>query len=113
MPARIEVKIALPPSHPKRLLFRASRPPPDSTIEMLGNRRQSRLFWSAARRQSSEKSCAGHAPFWKNLFRLSSRGSFRYSDAASGVSATVTATGLESILAKTKPLDRIFFIDST
>src|SRR3981081_2885316 len=120
MPASTEVKIARPPSHPNRLLLRASRPQPDSTREMLGRRRQSRLWRSAAFRNSSEKSRAGQLPFRKNPFRTSHRGSVRclsgagIGDAAGeGNPAFVTATGADNIPAIIKPLERTFFIGDT
>src|SRR5689334_14224953 len=105
MPARTEVKIAFPPSQPNRLLLVETRPPPDSTTEILGRRRQSKLWRSAARRNSAESSLAGQSDFWKKFFKLWSLGSFLYSAAAPGTSVFVTATGTERIPASIRPLE--------
>src|SRR6266550_8416351 len=110
MLALTEVKMALPLSHPNRLLLRAERPPPDSTTERLGSSRQSSLWRSAAFRNSSAKSWAGQSMDLKNFFKVSRRGSLRYSALASGNSALVTDTGTVSIPAMTNPLESSFII---
>src|SRR6476620_6288734 len=68
-------KLYSPLAQPKMLLFLNALPPLDSTMEILGSRRQSRLLSSATRMKSSERFFIGQCSLLKNRCNRIVRGS--------------------------------------
>src|SRR5208283_2521770 len=108
MPSRVVLKRTLQLPHPKMLLLRACLPPPLSTRERLGRRRQSNPFWSAAIRKSWANSCAGELFLRKNSLIMIHRASARAIILTCTGSGSARAGTASRPAATTKPREKDF-----